>query len=81
MIILMSENREAVVAAEQQIRLNAGIPDGKGTEKWSDIYENSGLFYIIAPQNEGWNGISKAQLLNNVLNVVEGDIDPPSFSE
>jgi hypothetical protein len=73
MKILFSVLREDVVAAEAKICQNCGIPDGRGTERWSDIKEFEEGFFIGYPDN-GWGGFTVEQMLDGVENVNLRDI-------
>lgn len=73
MKVLFSEVLEDVVAAEAKICQNAGIPDGNGTLKWSEISEIEDGFFIAYPEN-GWGGYTREQMLEGVNSVVLRDV-------
>lgn len=73
MKVLFSELLADVQAAEARICQNAGIPDGKGTERWSNISEFEEGYFISYPQN-GWGGYTCEQMMDGVSGVVLRDI-------
>ena len=82
---LASLNQADVIEADLQIQQNAGIPtpDGK-TTNW-DIPKkafNHNFWFIVMPPENGWNGISQEQMMQNVVNVTQEMCDaswfPPS---
>lgn len=73
MKILFSELLEDVVAADAKICENAGIPDGKGTERWSEVSEFEEGYFIAYPES-GWGGLTTEQMMDGVVGVVLRDI-------
>jgi hypothetical protein len=74
--VLKSEVQSEVIAAESIVCQNSGIPNGLGTERWADVQQHTdGFFYIIAPYDSGWGGVTYSEMMNGVtLPVVEIDI-------
>lgn len=80
---LTSENESDVIAANQQIMTNSGIPTQNGkTTNWCEIKQayNQNFYYIIKPDAEGWTPeggekVSQAQMMENVANVTEQPFD------
>lgn len=61
-----------VVSANQQIELNCGIPNAH-TECWDlpKKANNQDFWFIAKPSEIGWNGYTQAQMMQDVVDVVE----------
>lgn len=78
---LTSSIEQNIIDAQDKICQNAGIPNAKGTIKWSDInIDLNGLYYISSPRG-GWGGITFEQLMTDVVNVQEVDESKLSISQ
>lgn len=67
MKIIKTETLEQAQGIEAAICQNCGIPDGRGTERWSEVYEYpEGGFYISAPTAAGWGGYTFAQMMAGI---------------
>ena len=74
---LGEKTKSSVVAAEAKICANAGIPNGKGTEKWSDVNKDLNGFYYISNPVNGWNGCTREQMMKDVTGVREIEVELP----
>lgn len=80
MKMLFSMDQNAIISAEAQMCKNCGIPDNKGTTRWSNIYQINKGYAIIAPI-PGRNVLSKADILKSISRVTEIDYTFPNVSE
>lgn len=73
MRIIKTETLEQAQVIETAICQNCGLPDGAGTEKWSDINEHpDGGFYFSAPSEAGWGGFTFEQMMAGIdVDIVE----------
>lgn len=81
MKLLFSADRAVVEAAEAKICENCGLPDGKGTIRWSNVFEVPGGFGIISAPENGRNQFSKKVLLNDIKGVTEIEYEFPDTGE
>lgn len=73
--VLKSTIEQEVIDANNQICVNAGIPNSFAL-KWADVWVHEEYFYIPAPNSNGWNGYSQAQLMQNV-NLLISELEIP----
>lgn len=72
-IFLASELEQHAVDAQVQVSVNCHFPNGRGTDKWANIFykEDLGLFYFLKPPVEGWkdsvDSFTQAQMMENVV--------------
>lgn len=77
MIYLTSADEQKVVAAQAQICINCGFPNGRGTDNWDipGYKEDLGVYYIVKPPVEGWSdgvdSFTQAEMMAGVVDVVE----------
>ncbi|HEX2684819.1 MAG TPA: hypothetical protein VHL77_12830 [Ferruginibacter sp.] len=84
MLFLTHANRQNVVDAEAKISANCHFPNGRGTNKWANVFYNEPLevYYILKPPVEGWRDeymaergeiFTQAQMMDGVTGVEEQD--------
>jgi len=67
MQIIKTGTLEQAQIVEAKICENVGIPDGAGTDRWSEIYEHpDGWFYISAPTIAGWGAFTFEQMMAGI---------------
>lgn len=72
-IFLASEIEQHAIDAEAQVSINCHFPNGRGTDKWADVYYNEGfgLYYFLKPPPEGWKdnveSFTQEQMMQNVV--------------
>lgn len=72
--VLQSTDEQEIIDANNQIAANAGM------ENWSKISSYENVFYIIAPNENGWGGFSQEQLMQNIsLEISELEIPNEEF--
>jgi hypothetical protein len=76
MSICLIGSYEDVVAANQKIELNSGIPN-EDTACWDVPKEayNQNFWFIEKPLVTGWNDLTQEQMMQDVVNVTEVEFD------
>jgi hypothetical protein len=78
---LGSTIKENGILAEAKICENAGIPDGKATEKWDEVSKDLNGMYYIGNPIRGWNGKTHSEMVKGVVGVNEVDIVLPIIED
>jgi hypothetical protein len=76
-----TNSEKEVIKAEAKICENAGIPNKKGTSRWSDISKDIDGNYCIANPVNGWSGVTEEQMMEGVVNMVAYDAVFPEIEE
>lgn len=77
MIYLTHEIEQNVINAETQISQNCHFPNGRGTDRWANIYyhEELEIYYITKPTVSGWNdgveSFTQEEMMAGVTGVEE----------
>ena len=66
MIFYTSNNEAALIAAEAQICLNCGFPNGNGTDRWAIVTKavNEDLWFFEKPT--GYNQFTQTQMIDGI---------------
>lgn len=57
---------EEITAIQAQICVNAGLPNGSGTDRWAEPMEVSGGQYVIPVPVNGWGGYTYEQMTQGI---------------
>jgi hypothetical protein len=79
MLFLTHATEQNVIDAEAKISANCHFPNGRGTNKWANVFYNdsSEVYYILKPPVEGWHddveSFTQEQMMDGVTGVEEKD--------